>query len=262
MALPVPDQQLGKTICSRFGVQVAKIVGASQINAERAARYAKAAGRTVGAESCMISIAAELSDGAVIDYVAVVRTDATGQPLTPAAVQEDAFLMATCKISYDDLSPTQLIEYCFPDEPPFPTWHMAGISLESFSMFSGSKFKLWEKQLKEPSCEAAFRRLLQAGPVFRVYDPAMFPTPPELESRYRVVDEKTGKLVPLPHPIAKCRVWNAKDQKYDDVDASLDGAPKSEGEATVYWSNLLTELRSLHGAEYIDSLLKGEEQKS
>lgn len=240
-------------------MQVAKIVGASQIDAERALRYAKADGRAVGAETTAVSIAAELTDGTVVDYIALVPSSTAGQALTPATVQEDALLMVACKISYDDLSPTQLIEYCFHDEAPFPTWHMAGISLESFSMFSGSKFKLWEKQLKEPSCEAAFRRLLQAGPVFRVYDPAMFPTPPELESRYRVVDEKTGKLVPLPHPIAKCRVWNGKDQKYDDVDASLDGAPKSEEEAKVYWANLLTELKSLHGAEYIDSLLKGEE---
>merc|ERR1712113_961449 len=109
--------------------------------------------------------------------------------------------------------------------------------------------------LMEPSCEAAFRRMLQIGIVTQMYDPHVFPTPETLKSSYQVIDEKSGKLLDLPHPVAKLRIWNAKKLDYEAIDTRLDNAP-DEAEQAKWWSNLLAEFKTRHGEEYISSLLR------
>ena len=161
--------------------------------------------------------------------------------------------MLSCQVTFEDLSVSGCIEYCFAEEPS--KWHLAQVSLEAIEDFQQNKFRLWEHQLKEPECEAAFRRQLQQGPIRHVYDKIIFPTPERIARAYKVIDEHSGKVVDLPHQVERMRMWNAEKQDYDELDPKLNGAPKDEESAKKYWVELLDRLRELRGVEYIDSLL-------
>ena len=158
----------------------------------------------------------------------------------------------SCLIMYEDMPLSHCPEYCFEDDPE---WRVAKISLIALEDFKAKKFKLWEHQLKEPECEAAFRRLLQQGPIRNVFDKFIFPSSDEVAQKYKVKDEHSGKLVDIPHQVGRMRLWNVETGRYDEFDCSLAGAPTNENEAKVYWEQLMTEMRTLRGAEYIDSLL-------
>jgi hypothetical protein len=161
----------------------------------------------------------------------------------------------SCQITYEDLSLSDCVEYCFADETPFPSWHIAQISALAVQDFKDKKFKIWEHQLRAPECEAAFRRLLQQGPIRNVYDKFIFPSPDSIANNYKVIDEHSGKVVDLPHQVSRMRIWNASAGEYDEFDPTLVGAPKTQQEAEDYWKQLLEELCELRGKEYIESLL-------
>lgn len=158
----------------------------------------------------------------------------------------------SCQITFEDLSLSQCPEYFFEDDPE---WRVAQISLEAIEDFKLKKFKLWEHQLKEPECEAAFRRLLQQGPIRNVFDKFIFPSSDAVARTYKVIDEHNGKAVDVPHQVYKMRLWNCEIGQYEDFNCSLSGAPTSESEAETYWNRLVGEMRELRGSEYIDSLL-------
>lgn len=160
----------------------------------------------------------------------------------------------SCQVTFDDLSPADCIEYSFAEEPG--RFHLAQVSLAAIADFRAKKFKLWEHQLKEPECEAAFRRILQQGPIHNVYDKFIFPNPESLAHLFKVTDEHSGKVVEVPHQVHSMRQWNPEKQQYDPIDATLAGAPKTQGEAKQYWTNTIQQLKQLRGEEYIDSLLK------
>lgn len=63
------------------------------------------------------------------------------------------------------------------------------------------KFALWLKQMHNPDCEAAFKRMLQVGLITTLYDHAIFPTAEADRAAYEVRNEK-GKVVPIPHPVS------------------------------------------------------------
>merc|ERR1711974_438499 len=104
--------------------------------------------------------------------------------------------------------------------------------------------------LLEPVCEAQFRRLLQIGMISRLFDPQFFPTPEHLSCIYQVTDERSGKLIKLPHPVRALRIWDASAQSYKAVEPRLGGAPE-EAEAEKWWKDFIQELSAKHGAEYI-----------
>ena len=161
----------------------------------------------------------------------------------------------SCQVTFEDMSLSECVEYCFADEQPYPLWHVAKVSIIAIEDFKAKKFKLWEHQLKAPECEAAFRRLLQQGPIRHVYDKFIFPTPDSLAINYKVIDDHSGKSVDIPHQVDRMRIWNHKTGQYEPFDPSLVGAPRTEEEARMYWSKLIEELRELRGKEYIDSLM-------
>ena len=113
--------------------------------------------------------------------------------------------------------------------------------------------------LNNPDCEAQFRRMLQCGIVINMYDKGMFPTPDALKEKYQVVDDKNGKTIDLPHPVAALRVWNAEKQAYDDVSPHLDGAPTAE-EKDAAWAKILDDFRESRGHEYINDMLAGDSE--
>lgn len=169
--------------------------------------------------------------------------------------QDPHILMGSCQITFEDLTPSECIEFSFAKDEP-DTWHMAQLSQEALETYRGMKFDAWKSMLLSPTCEAQFRRMLQIGMISELYDPQVFPTPQALKAKYQVTDERTGKTIDLPHPVQALRVWDAGSQVYRVIETRMTGAP-SCGEAEKWWQQFLEELNSTHGAEYISGLMAG-----
>jgi len=176
------------------------------------------------------------------EFIAIVKAD------------KAELVMGSCQITYEDLSPAECVEYAFGEAPD--EWAMAQISLQALETYRSMKFEAWKTMLVNPTCEAQFRRMLQIGMVANLYDPHVFPTPESLKAKYQVTDERTGKLIQLPHPVKQLRVWNAEKGDYNAVPTHLGGAP-SEAEAGAWWESFMKELHAKHGEEYIAGLVAG-----
>lgn len=195
------------------------------------------------------AVVAMRGDGETKEFIAIVKDgDGTG-PL-----EDPQLVMGSCQITYEDLTPSECIEYCFPEAPE--DWAMAQLSQGALEQYRGMKFEAWKGMLVSPTCEAQFRRMLQIGPISQMYDPQVFPTPEAFRSKYQVTDEKTGKTIQLPHPVKAMRVWNAGAQAYKPVETQLTGAP-AEGETAAWWESFVQELSEKHGSEYITGLAAG-----
>eukprot|EP01060_Flectonema_neradi_P032557 TRINITY_DN5206_c0_g2_i1.p1 TRINITY_DN5206_c0_g2~~TRINITY_DN5206_c0_g2_i1.p1 ORF type:complete len:233 (+),score=40.01 TRINITY_DN5206_c0_g2_i1:64-762(+) len=155
-----------------------------------------------------------------------------------------------CKIMLDDLSPTQMVEYKFEDTGFMLGW----MGEDAAASYRSAKFKAWKEMVDKPNCEAAFRRILQAGVVTRLYDTVALPTPPEQADKYIVTNEETGKKINIPHEVSEMRVWDAEAGSYKAFSAHLDGAPQPD-EKEQFWGNLIAEQREKHGDELIDKIL-------
>jgi len=160
-------------------------------------------------------------------------------------------LVASCNISYEDMSATRFVEYKFAEEE---VYHLARVSTDALEHYRSVKFKLWLDMLDNPTCEAQFRRMLQLGVVTRLYDKELFPTPEEWIEKYRVKDEHSGKMISIPHMVEELRIWNSATQQYDPIDSHLDGAPTEE-ERIQWWKDKIEEMKTAKGEEYIDSML-------
>lgn len=157
-----------------------------------------------------------------------------------------------CGISYELLSPTQMVEYQYEEGGD---WRLAKISYEPMQAYKSHKFKMWREMLDKPSCEAAFLRMIKCGPINRLYDKFGFPIPEHEEADWKITDEKTGKQLDIPRPVFSLRIWNADTNSYTTVSPIMDGAPPTEEELAAYWQHTLEELREKHGGEYITTLL-------
>jgi len=157
-----------------------------------------------------------------------------------------------CKISYEPISPTQLVEYRFEEAD---TWHLGVSTRESLETFRRTKFGVWKDLLMKTQCSATLRSLLGLGPITRLYDRLALPTPETYKKYYETKDDN-GKTVHIPHPVSALRVWNASTQSYDPITAHLEGAPESGEEVAAFWEKTLKELREAHGNDVIDKLLK------
>jgi len=194
----------------------------------------------------VMAIIAHDANGTAREFVAVVKGISEGLPTA-------SLVMATCSITYEDMTPSECCEYAFAEEPN--SWALAQLSRDALESYRSMKFEAWKNMLMNPTCEAQFRRMLQIGIVSRLYDAHVFPTPEALKPQYNVSDEKTGKNIQLPHPVAALRVWNAADQKYDSIDPQLQGAPPEAGKAE-YWATLIQELKQKLGDEYVTQYVK------
>lgn len=146
-------------------------------------------------------------------------------------------LMLECKVSYEVMPPSSLVEYKFADGDG--KWRLSMVCLEYLLAFRAGKFKDWEKRMLQPTCMAEFRRMFAIGPVYTVYDYHMFPSPEEEKGRFEVTDER-GKKVILPRPVSSLRIWSTEKQSFEDVDPTLDGAPQDR---ESYWEQLIARLK-------------------
>lgn len=147
-------------------------------------------------------------------------------------------LMLECKVSFEELPPSALVEYQFKDSDE---WRLSMVCLDYLLAFRAGKFKDWEQRLLQPTCLAELRRMVSIGAVFQVYDHHMFPSPENEKAQFEVKDENSGKTVVLPRPVSALRIWNVDKQAYDEVDPTLEGAPPV-AERDAYWKGLLQKL--------------------
>jgi len=84
-------------------------------------------------------------------------------------------LTGCCQVLYEDVPISQLVEYQFSEDVDSCIWRVASLIEDAVQTYKQSAFASWEEQLRKPSCEAAFRRLLQAGPVSKIFDKHIFP---------------------------------------------------------------------------------------
>jgi len=192
----------------------------------------------------VLAIIARGPNGDHKEFCAVLKDGATSAEL----------VAGSCQITFEDLSPADCIEYCFAEAPG--EWRIAQVSREALETYRGMKFEAWKQMLLKPTCEAQFRRMLQLGIVTQLYDPQLFPTPEAMKSQYQVTDDRTGKLIQLPHAVKEMRVWNAAKQQYDSIDTKLTGAPEEAAKAG-WWKDFTDKMKAEHGEEYIAGLIAG-----
>ncbi|MES1918812.1 hypothetical protein MHBO_000714 [Bonamia ostreae] len=181
-----------------------------------------------------------ITANAQLEYVLVLRDDQTSIEIATT----------NCGISYDTISPSQLVEYCYHKGK----WQLSNISLESLGFYRASKFSFWKKLLLEPTCKAQFRRTLRQGMVNRMFDRLVFRMPEEEQKNWQVEDEN-GKRVYIPRPVEALRIFDAATRRYKDVSPILDDAPSDE-EAPKWWTEFLVVLREKHGADFIEEILR------
>eukprot|EP00747_Dinoflagellata_sp_TGD_P167495 gnl/TRDRNA2_/TRDRNA2_192001_c0_seq1.p1 gnl/TRDRNA2_/TRDRNA2_192001_c0~~gnl/TRDRNA2_/TRDRNA2_192001_c0_seq1.p1 ORF type:complete len:243 (+),score=37.57 gnl/TRDRNA2_/TRDRNA2_192001_c0_seq1:131-859(+) len=164
-----------------------------------------------------------------------------------------SLIMGSCQIMMEDMTPSECIEYAFGEQPA--RYRLAQITRSALETYRGQKFKAWQNMLDSPTCEAQFRRMLQIGVITRLFDTHVFPTPEDLKSLYQVTDEKSGKVITLPHPVSELRVWDPAKQQYESISSHLDGAPADQ-EKSSWWEKKLQGLKEQHGEEYMATLMK------
>mmetsp|Transcript_8548 Transcript_8548/g.23606 ORF Transcript_8548/g.23606 Transcript_8548/m.23606 type:complete len:249 (-) Transcript_8548:68-814(-) len=198
------------------------------------------------AGSTAVAVVATKGDE-VKEFIAVFKSAPDG-----AATAAPELPMGSCQITFEDLTPSDCIEYAFGEAPD--EWSMAQLSTDALEEYRNMKFEAWKSMLLNPTCEAQFRRMLQIGMISQLYDPQVFPTPKGHQSKYQVTDERTGKKIQLPHPVKALRVWDAKTLTYKSIETQLTGAPGRD-EAAQWWEDFVKDLNAKHGEEYIVGLM-------
>ena len=221
------------------------VIGPLAPDDERRAVYADRWPESAGAE--LIAVRCETADGEALEHVVCARA---GAP--PSA------LMGECKVSYDELPPTALVEFRFDGASrgaaPTP-WRLSHVSLPMLESYRKGKFAEWEKRMLAPTCKAELRRMFGVGPVFRVYDQHMFPSPPDELGRFEVEDDNGRKLT-LPRPVHSLRLWDVGAQRYAPVEAALDGAPAGDDAQAAYWADLQAKIAEAIGPDEFAELTK------
>lgn len=146
-----------------------------------------------------------------------------------------------CKIMYEPLPPTCIVEYCFEDD----VWRLSHVSEDACTHYIGSKFKNWEEMMHKPTCEAALRRMVEIGLITTIFDHLAFPNPPvpDGEEDPWIAKTKSGKEVNIPHPVKSLRIWDPENSSYRTLEGRLGGAPAPDDEES-YWQEMLTYLRA------------------
>mmetsp|Transcript_9553 Transcript_9553/g.14334 ORF Transcript_9553/g.14334 Transcript_9553/m.14334 type:complete len:312 (+) Transcript_9553:104-1039(+) len=182
----------------------------------------------------------------IVEHLVLINRSSEGKSKAKAKP-----LLTECKISYEEVSPTQLVEYRFEETP---TWYLSESTRPYLESFRASKFKTWKTMLMETRCRATLRSLLALGPITRLYDRFALPTPEDQKHLFETKDDN-GKTVHIPHPVSELRVWDPEKGEYEVVKAHLEGSPETKEAVEKFWSETLARLREAHGEEFINKLL-------
>jgi len=183
----------------------------------------------------------------LIERIVTVMIDDNNNITTNNCLIED-------KISMDDFSPSELIEYSFNGTDYF----LSPMTKASCEYYRKGKYKNWIHLINNPDCEAAFKRLLKVGLINRLFDYIAFPSPDNEANDWIVVNEQTGKKTNIPRPVQNIRVWNVKTCKYESISPILDGAPSDDDKDKV-WNDMLNKFKSEQGIDFINGLINDDE---
>jgi hypothetical protein len=126
-------------------------------------------------------------------------------------------------------------------------------------------FQIYAKDISEenPKCLSTLRRMLQGGPITRVYTgggrPPHTPShegfvlrmPPDEVKEWTVLNDR-GELVDIPRPALNIRVWNSVTRSYDVINPLLDGAPATPQETDEWFVGVVKQLKR---SRYLGSVL-------
>ena len=241
--MAMPEVLNSVELLDQDGTPVAsrEVLGPLPADSERRAIYA-ARFPEVGAEDTLVALRCEGGSGTLEHIVRLRGEEATA-------------LMGECKVSYEDLPPTALVEYRFSTDDAKPDWRLSHVSLPMLISYRKGKFNDWEKRFLEPTCKAELRRMYAVGPVYSVYDHHMFPSDPAAMARFEFTNDE-GRKVTLPRPVHALRVWSSAAQAYEPVEAALEGAPAA-AEQPAYWARLNERLAEVLGADEYAALAAG-----
>jgi len=191
------------------------------------------------------------------EVVAAVRCKGSDDEMLEHAIRisngsSPSALLLECRVSYEEVPPSSLVEFSFHANDENDSWRLSNVSLPWLVAYRKGKFADWEKRMLSPSCKAEFRRMYEVGPVFTIYDHHMFPSDAQDVNKFQVVDEATGKTVVIPRPVKRLRIWNTERQEYEEVKATLDGAPEDREK---YWIDLKQKLKDAFGDDEFQDMI-------
>ncbi len=106
-------------------------------------------------------------------------------------------------------------------------------------------------------CAAAFLPEIKRGHALcNIYDAAIFYSKTEEQEQWQTMHH--GKVISIPRPVYALRVWNPLAGGFEEISASMPGAPTAD-ERESHWVSFLDELREhLHpkyGPTFIDDCI-------
>lgn len=211
--------------------------GCYRLQPSRAARYAKIKDVEGLTAENGIAITCDGPDGEVVETLVVQAADGSMTQI----IYEDA-------ISWAEISIPSMVEASFSEDGPWIMTKAAGNMIEACR---ASQFKMWEKIANghPGGCCAGLRRMLQQGPVSRLYaegDKRVIVMPEEELADWQAEMKKNGKMVTtdIPRPVFALRVWHAEKRRYESVDTLLAGAPANEEKAREWYQAWIMRLKS------------------
>ena len=181
-------------------------------------------------------------------------------------VFEDPIMMSEASIG-------SLVEARFSADGP---WVLSRGALENVDQEKGALFSGYEGTVskEQPDCLSALRRMLQAGPVTKLYtggggkfvkshEGFALRMPPAEVAAWQMTNDK-GELQDIPRPAHSLRVWNPAARAYDAVDATLGGAPTTPAEVDAWFVGVVKKLKASPyvGPALLDALVTSEKTTS
>lgn len=201
-------------------------------------------------EDGVTALCVECEGEGAIDQVALLR----------AGQEKAELLLVDDGISYEQLSPFQLVEYRF--ETGSGDFMTCNIGVATLDAYKGNKFNLWRDNMLNcfGGCAAAFLPELRRGyALCNMYDHMIFTSPAAEKADWET--EHNGKMVSIPRPVHTLRVWDSSIHAYTAVDARMPGAPDHNDVVAreEYWAAFLQELKNTlnpkYGEEFIEDCL-------
>jgi len=203
-----------------------------------------------------VAVTCKAGDGAVVEMV--VNSD-TMQP----CIYEN-------QVMCTELSLTQLVEAQF--EPQGP-WTLSRGDLDQIEAEKAFLFARYQKYISmlQPDCLSTLRRMLQAGPINRLYSGGGQPPhvashegfalrmPRDEVQQWQMTNDKS-QVQDIPRPVHALRVWDARARQYKPLDPYLTGAPRSDTELDTWFKDLVKTLKNSPwiGPELLDRLATSE----
>jgi len=210
-----------------------------------------------------------LTDGLTVENGVCVTCKNGAGEIVEAVVKVDGDSVEMCymedPIMFSMIALPALVEAQF---EPDGEWVLSQADVEGCNGEKGVLFGSYSKMVsnEQPDCIAALRRMLQAGPVNKMYTAGGNPKsgipshcgfslrmPPAEVENWTMTNDK-GELQDLPRMCHALRVWDAATRSYTAVDPYLVGAPKSAAELDQWFAGVIKTLKGSPylGADFVD----------